>query len=478
MLFSSVEFLFIFFPLVFIVYYALSFSRFLQNIWLFAVSIFFYAWGEPVYVIILLISILVNWGLSLIIGALPKEKRKIPLAIACILNIGVLFVFKYLGFITSQINGIAEANIVPTVSWALPIGISFYTFQALSYCVDVYNDKAKAQKNPLNVGLYISFFPQLIAGPIVKYNQIEEQIKHRKPSLDKISRGFSRFIVGLAKKTILANNLAVVADAIFNWSEFGTAIVDVPVLMAWMGIIAYTMQIYFDFSGYSDMAIGLGLMFGFEFDENFNYPYYAVSVSDFWKRWHISLTSWFREYVYFPLGGSRTENKDLMVRNLLIVWLLTGIWHGAGWNFIFWGLLHFVFQLAERFFHLDKPEKHIGLMRVYTLFEVMMGWVLFRTVDLYQASSYYKNLFGLNGNSFFNERTWFMFKENWVYLALGIACCIPLTGKGLNLLREKITHKNVVAETVICTAWIMAVLIVCSIFVVRASYSPFIYFNF
>ena len=478
MLFSSVEFLFIFFPLVFIVYYALSFSRLLQNIWLFVASIFFYAWGEPVNVLILLASIFVNWLLSLIIGGLSKEKRKIPLAIACILNIGVLFAYKYLGFLTTQINGIIETDFIPNISLVLPIGISFYTFQALSYCVDVYNDKAKAQKNPLNVGLYISFFPQLIAGPIVKYNQIETQIKSRRSSLDKITRGFVRFIMGLAKKAILANNLAVAADAIFNWSEFGTAIVDVPVVMAWMGIIAYTMQIYFDFSGYSDMAIGLGLMFGFEFDENFNYPYFAVSVSDFWKRWHISLTSWFREYVYFPLGGSRTENKDLMVRNLFIVWLLTGIWHGAGWNFIFWGLWHFIFQLAERFFHYDKPEGHLGLMRFYTLMEVMLGWVLFRTVDLYQASSYYKNLFGLNGNSFINERTLFMFKENWVYLLLGVIFCVPVTGKAVAFVREKITRKNVVADTILCTVGLMIVLLICSIFVVRASYSPFIYFNF
>lgn len=478
MVFSSVEFLLLLFPCTILLYYAFSFSRTLQNIWLFLASIFFYAWGEPLYVIILLLSIWVNWGFGIVIGNVSKERRKIPMFIACVINVGVLFVFKYAGFIVSEINSALESEIIPSINLSLPIGISFYTFQALSYLFDVYNEKVRPEKNPFNVGLYISFFPQLIAGPIVKFSSISEQIKSRKCSLAKISTGFERFIIGLAKKTLIANNLAVLADSVFNWSEFGTAIVDVPVVTAWLGMIAYTMQIYFDFSGYSDMAIGLGLMFGFEFDENFIYPYYAVSVSDFWKRWHISLTSWFREYVYFPLGGSRNDNKDLMVRNLAIVWLLTGIWHGAGWNFIFWGLWHFAFQLAERFFHFDKPENHLGLMRLYMLAEVSIGWVLFRTADLYQASSYYKNLCGLNGNSFINERTIFLIKENWFFLVLGFAFSTPITKDALSKLMKKVTRENIIADTAVYTITLGSILFLCITFVVHSGYNPFIYFNF
>ena len=300
MLFSSIVFLFFFFPVVFLVYYAHSFSRLCQNIWLFAASLLFYAWGEPVYVLLMLASILVNWiaGLGVEHFCDRLKAKRIILVLACVVNLGALAVFKYTGFIVRNINSAFPEPLLPTVDLALPIGISFFTFQALSYVIDVYRQDTQVEKNPFYVGLYVTFFPQLIAGPIVRYNSVAQQIRTRESSWRKIAIGCSRFVVGLGKKILIANNMAILADLIFNWSEAGVAYYDVPVVTAWLGAIAYTLQIYFDFSGYSDMAIGLGLMFGFKFEENFNYPYAATSVVDFWRRWHISLTSWFREYVY------------------------------------------------------------------------------------------------------------------------------------------------------------------------------------
>ncbi|MDE7430166.1 MAG: MBOAT family protein, partial [Lachnospiraceae bacterium] len=310
MLFSSVVFLFVFFPVVLVLYYMFFFSRVLQNVILLLASLVFYAWGEPVYVLLMLASILVNSVLAGLISVLRGTKsRKILLFIAIGLNIATLFVFKYLGFVMETMG-------FEPVSLPLPIGISFFTFQAMSYVIDVYRRTVKAT-NPFYVGLYISFFPQLIAGPIIQYNSIADQIRHRKSNFDMFSLGVSRFTVGLGKKILLANCFAGIADNVFQWSMIGTERMVIPAMLAWLGSIAYSLQIYFDFSAYSDMAIGLGLCFGFKFPENFNYPYIATSISDFWRRWHISLTDWFREYVYFPLGGSRVSNQDFMVRNML-----------------------------------------------------------------------------------------------------------------------------------------------------------------
>ena len=363
---------------------------------------------------------------------------------------------------------------VPT----LPIGISFYTFQALSYVIDVYRGDTKAEKNPFYVGLYIAFFPQLIAGPIVRYNQVAKEIRNRKSNYRKISVGVCRFVTGLGKKILLANNFAILADQIFSWSQMGVENFQVPVMMAWLGIIAYTLQIYFDFSGYSDMAIGLGLMFGFKFEENFDYPYAASSLQDFWHRWHISLTRWFREYVYFPLGGSRVENKDRMIRNLLIVWLLTGIWHGAAWTFLFWGLWHFLFQIAERFFGYAVNNTHKILMHIYTMLVVMFGWVLFRAKDLYQANIYFKNLFGFNQNGFFSELTGFLFREYGFFLLLGILFCLPVAKRCNRALAEG--KAGIVGKimNILYPAAMAAVFLLCLTYLVRGGYNPFIYFNF
>lgn len=480
MLFSSSIFLFFFLPVVFVIYYVLSFSRLAQNIWLFVTSLFFYAWGEPIYVLLMLASILVNWGAGLLVDRFQDapRKKKAVLVLACIMNLGALGVFKYAGFIIRNINSGFPEPLLPTIELALPIGISFFTFQALSYVIDVYRKDTSVEKNPFYVGLYVAFFPQLIAGPIVRYNSVAEQIRTRKSSWDKLTIGCTRFVVGLGKKILISNNVAILADQIFSWSEMGIHYYDVPVVMAWLGIIAYTLQIYFDFSGYSDMAIGLGLMFGFKFEENFNYPYAATSVLDFWRRWHISLTSWFREYVYFPLGGSRVENKDTMVRNIFIVWLLTGIWHGAEWTFLFWGLWHFVFQIAERFFGYGQNNRHTGWMRIYTLLVVMLGWVLFRARDLYQANVYFQNLFGISGNSFWNDMTGFLLREYSVFLVIGIIFSFPVAQKCNNLLSAPRISSLGKVMTVLYPVAMMGMFLLCVAYLVRGGYNPFIYFNF
>lgn len=480
MLFSSTVFLFFFFPVVFVVYYALSFSRLLQNIWLFGTSLLFYAWGEPIYVLLMLASILVNWFAGLGVDHFRDclKAKKAVLVLACIANLGALGVFKYTGFLVRNINSAFPEPLLPTVELALPIGISFFTFQALSYVVDVYRQDTQVEKNPFYVGLYVAFFPQLIAGPVVRYNSVAEQIRTRHSSWRKISIGCSRFVVGLGKKILIANNMAILADLIFSWSEAGVAYFDVPIATAWLGAIAYTLQIYFDFSGYSDMAIGLGLMFGFKFEENFNYPYAATSVSDFWRRWHISLTSWFREYVYIPLGGNRVQNKDLMVRNMFVVWLLTGIWHGAEWTFIFWGLWHFTFQMAERFFGYAKDNPHKGWMWLYTMLEVTLGWVMFRGRDLYQTNVYFQNLFGLSGNSLWNDMTGFLLREYGVFLVLGIIFSFPLAKKCNELLSAPKVNLVGKGITAFYPVAMLALFVLCVSYLARGGYNPFIYFNF
>ncbi|MDD6490937.1 MAG: MBOAT family protein [Firmicutes bacterium] len=480
MLFSSIIFLLYFLPIVFAGYYLMSFSRMAQNIWLFLASILFYAWGEPVYVFLMLGFIFLNWAGGILIAHWEEKlkiKKKILISVI-VIDIGTLFLFKYMGFVVDNICTLLKMDVpniwVPT----LPIGISFYTFQALSYVIDVYRGDTKAEKNPFYVGLYIAFFPQLIAGPIVRYNQVAKEIRNRKSTYRKISVGVCRFVTGLGKKILLANNFAILADQIFSWSQMGVENFQVPVLMAWLGIIAYTLQIYFDFSGYSDMAIGLGVMFGFKFEENFDYPYAASSMQDFWHRWHISLTRWFREYVYFPLGGSRVENKDRMIRNLLIVWLLTGIWHGAAWTFLFWGLWHFLFQIAERFFGYAVNNTHKILMHIYTMLVVMFGWVLFRAKDLYQANIYFKNLFGFNQNGFFSELTGFLFREYGFFLLLGILFCLPVAKRCNRALAEG--KAGIVGKimNILYPAAMAAVFLLCLTYLVRGGYNPFIYFNF
>lgn len=485
MLFSSLIFLLYFFPVVLVIYYSLKWNRMLQNVWLLFASIFFYAWGEPKNVLLLFFSILFNWAAGVYIdknrGKTGKTKR--ALATACVLNIGILFIFKYLAFTVGTVNEMAGRKLLPSIGIVLPIGISFFTFQALSYVIDVYRGKTAVEKNLLYVGIYIFFFPQLIAGPIIQYADVAKQIRNRQETFRKFAVGISRFAVGFGKKILLANNFAILADSIFNWSRIGQETYNVPALLAWLGAIAYTLQIYFDFSAYSDMAIGLGLIFGFKFGENFNYPYIASSISDFWKRWHISLTGWFREYVYFPMGGSRVQNKDTMVRNMFVVWLLTGIWHGAQWTFLFWGMLHFAVQLAERFLGAaaGKGQRSLSntcLKHAYTLAVVVIGWVIFRADDLYQAGVYLKNMFGLNNNGFFSATAVMLIKEYWLFLVLGIVFSMPLARNINRLLAE---HKMGRVEMLynICYPAVLLCLVIAGVcYLTMGAYNPFIYFNF
>ena len=416
MLFSSMIFLWFFLPLVFCSYYLID-KRF-KNILLLISSIIFYAWGGVSYSLIMLSSIIINYIFALLIDKAIEDNnlknKKIYLALCIIINLSILGYFKYTNFIISIINSLSQNKIIELTNIVLPIGISFYTFQALSYVIDVYRGHNKAQKNIFNLALYISFFPQLIAGPIVKYHDIENQILNRNESLENIFYGIKRFIYGLSKKVILANMFALSCDEILKQptDELGTALV-------WCASVLYTLQIYYDFSGYSDMAIGLGRMFGFNFLENFNYPYISKSIKEFWRRWHISLSTWFKEYLYIPLGGNR-KRKLFTYINLLIVFFATGLWHGASYNFILWGLFHGFFLVIERIFlgKLLEKNKLKFINHIYVIFVFVIEWVLFRADDLKHAFELYKLMFSYK-ESIYTVR-YFFYPQTFVCFIFGI----------------------------------------------------------
>lgn len=409
MLFPSEVFLFLFLPFVLAVYYLVLRKHTVgKNIFLFVMSLLFYAYGEPKYVFLMLFMILLHYGLGLLINKYSDDKRmqRLILFLMVIIDVCILGYFKYLNFIVSIFTGKED-----TFKIALPIGISFFIFQAISYVVDVYRGKGKVQTHFLNVGLYISLFPQLIAGPIVRYETVANEIENRKENLNDFAMGVNRFIIGLGKKVLLANQFAVVSDTVFgNVTSTGTTN---SFLLLWMGAIAYTLQIFFDFAGYSDMAIGLGRMFGFHFLENFKYPYISKSISEFWRRWHISLQTWFKDYIYIPLGGSRVNSKTRLVFNIFVVWFLTGVWHGANWTFIVWGLMYFVLLILEKFFHMD--EKMGKFKNLYTMFFVMMGWVLFRSDSLSAALVYICSMFGFGCKGFMDAYVIQYFKQYILY---------------------------------------------------------------
>ena len=470
MLFASTVFIFEFLPAVLLLYYVvLKKFRTAQNILLLVTSLLFYAWGEPKYVLIMILSIIVNYLFGLLVDKFrqSKAKSRLVIALTVVFNLGVLYIFKYLMFTIENINSIAGLHLsVPNI--VLPIGISFFTFQSMSYVIDVYREKGEAQNNPLNVGLYISFFPQLIAGPIVRYETVAYQIKHRKESFDKFSEGVCRFIIGLAKKVLLSNTMAVVADYAFDMPNS-----ELTVVMAWVGAIAYTFQIFFDFGGYSDMAIGLGKMFGFDFLENFDYPYISLSVSEFWRRWHMSLGTWFRDYVYFPLGGSRVKSKARLVFNLFVVWSLTGIWHGANWTFLCWGLMYFVLLTIEKLVGWEKkyPDKMKILRRIYTLFFVVMGWVLFRADSIGDAGAYFATMFG--GGNLIDDTTVYYALNYIVYFVIAILVSTPI----FKNISAKVNGNNPVVVAV-STVGLFVLLVVSVSYIVKGAYNPFIYFNF
>ena len=463
MVFSSAVFLFLFLPAVLLIYYnPWVKTRSFRNVFLLLASLGFYAWGEPVFVFLMIFSIIITWCLGLGIDA-NRARAKTFLTIGIIYHVGVLFIFKYLGFMSQQL-GILLHKPSMGMDIALPIGISFFTFQLMSYLFDVYYQKAEVQKNLLYVGLYISLFPQLIAGPIVRYNQIAAEINTRQENVSNIVWGTERFIYGLGKKMLLANYLAYTADSIFDAGSRSVA-------MAWLGAVAYTLQIYFDFSGYSDMAIGLGRMFGFHFSENFNYPYISSSVTEFWRRWHISLSAWFRDYVYIPLGGNRVSKKR-WVWNLFIVWLLTGLWHGANWTFLCWGLLYFLVLLFERL--AGFPRQQGVFAHGYTMLIVGIAWVIFRAETLAQGICFIGNMFGVGSNGWTDGAFLEMMKESAVVLAVAMILSAPIYRQ----MRKWIMQKSEAVERIVRSGICLAVFVLSILQVVASSYSPFIYFNF
>lgn len=481
MIFSSITFLLYFLPIVIIMNFALGFSRRLQNLWLLIASLFFYAWGEPVYVLVMMGSIICNWILGLFVGSFDEKKtvKKMFLILACILNLGNLVLFKYTGFLVDTLNSIIGEEWFTDPQIRLPIGISFYTFQAMSYVIDVYQKKAKVQKNLLNLGLYIAFFPQLIAGPIVRYTTVEKQIMNRKVNGDMFCAGICRFAEGLVKKILLANNLAIVADNIFGLTANGSTQIPVPMMLAWVGAIAYTLQLYYDFGSYSDMAIGLGMIFGFTFPENFRYPFISKSIKEFMARWHISLSAWFTQYVYKPLGGARDENEDKMIRNLFIVWLLTGIWHGANWTFIWWGLYFFLFIVVENLIQIEQIEGHDVWRRIYTIFAVIIAMVIFRCEDINQLTVFMSDMFLLSGSGIWSNTAVMFLKEYGIVFIMAIVCALPLRNYVEAAIENNKREKAIKCVYHGCyVIGMCALYIFCIAVLAKGGYNPFIYFNF
>ena len=461
MVFSSLPFLFFYLPAVLLIYKLTPLK--LRNLFLLLASLFFYGWGEPVYILIMFLSTAVDYTHGMLVERWRSDDRKARLAVASsvFFNLAILVFFKYWDFLAGSVNALTGLSL-PVFGIPLPIGISFYTFQTMSYTIDVYRRAAPVQRNIVTFGAYVTLFPQLIAGPIIQYKTVAEQLVSRREDLEKFVSGVRRFTVGLAKKVLLANAVGEL------WDQ---ALAD-PALTAagaWLGLIAYAFQIYFDFSGYSDMAIGLGRMLGFEFIENFNYPYIARSVVDFWKRWHISLTTWFREYLYFPLGGNRVPRWK-WVRNILIVWLLTGLWHGAGWNFLLWGLYYALFMLAERLFlgkWLEKLPR--ALQHGYVLFVVLIGWALFAVEDTGRLGTYLAACFG--GAPLASAADGYYFRSYLPLLLILTAAATPLGKRLWDRMGER-------ARGVLLPLLTLAGLTLCAASLVDASYNPFLYFRF
>ncbi len=462
MVFSSTVFLFLFLPVTLIIYYnPIIKSRKFKNYFLLLASLIFYGYGEPLFIFLMLFSIFVNYCLGLKVA--KSNNRKMYVTFAYIFNLSILFIFKYLAFTLDNINYLFNTNFFVKIT--LPIGISFFTFQILSYVIDVYRKPESVQKNILNVALYISLFPQLIAGPIVRYETVADELTNRVENFSDFSSGIQRFVIGLGKKVLISNYVGLIADNIF----YNMSVESISTMTAWIGAIAYTLQIYFDFSGYSDMAIGLGRMFGFHFNENFNYPYIASSITDFWRRWHISLSTWFRDYVYIPLGGNRVSNIRHIL-NLFIVWLFTGLWHGANWTFIVWGLFYFVLLLLEKKTNIIKKLGHLSY--VYTLFFVIIGWIIFRSDNLLIAINYIGKMLGI-GTCLFDRMALEYIKVTGLIIPIGIVLSTPLLKNIWNKLKININIKEVVKVFTIILIFIFSILTCIS-----STYNPFIYFNF
>ena len=464
MVFSSLLFMFIYLPVVLAIYYLVP--RRWRNLWLFIANFVFYGWGEPVYILLMLFSITINYVAGILVDRLretPKKAKRV-LAADVVINLALLGFFKYYDLFAATLSAIPGVHI-RGLNLALPIGISFYTFQTMSYPIDIYRGDAKVQRSFISFGTFVALFPQLIAGPIVRYKDVADQLNFRAGGMEQFSSGVRRFVVGLGKKVLLANNIGML------WSIYKDAAAgSLTVVGAWLGIIAFTLQIYFDFSGYSDMAIGLGRMLGFEFLENFNYPYISKSVTEFWRRWHISLGSWFRDYVYIPLGGNRCS-KGRQFFNLLAVWALTGFWHGANWTFLCWGLYYWVFLMIEKGFLLKKLEKVPALATVYALVMAICGWVLFDLPSLGAAAGYYGAMFGVRAAGLCSAADVFYLRQYAVMLVLCVIACLPL-GKTLY---AKLGDG---VKSWLTPLLILIVLVLSTGYLVDATYNPFLYFRF
>ena len=465
MLFSSIPFLYYFLPAVLILYFLVP--RCLKNTVLLVFSLFFYGWGEPKYVFLMIATILLFYGCGLAIGAAKQQKwKKFWLVVSVVVSLALLAIFKYADFFISSVNA-ATGLSIPLLRLALPIGISFYTFQSLSYTVDVYRGNAQVQKNPISFGAYVTLFPQLIAGPIVRYVDVARELDSRTHSWDDVALGLRRFLIGLGKKIILANQLGELTN-IFRGSD------EKSVLFYWMYAIAFSLHIYFDFSGYSDMAIGLGRIFGFKFIENFNYPYLSKSVAEFWRRWHMSLGSWFRDYVYIPLGGNRVS-RPRWIFNTLVVWMLTGLWHGASWNFVLWGLLYAALLLIEKF--VPALQKLPDVLRHgYVLLVVMLGFVLFNAADIAQAGSDIAGLFGFGGVPLVTAETLYYLRSYGVLFVLSIVGCTPEVKRVVTQLYEHEKSRKLFA--ILEPVLLIGLLLVCTAYLVDGSFNPFLYFRF
>ncbi|MBQ4290629.1 MAG: MBOAT family protein [Clostridia bacterium] len=467
MIFSSLEFLFVFLPVTILLYYLLP--RPLKNTVLLVMSLIFYGVGEPIYILLMIFTIFVDYICGYLVG-IWKETRpgraKAALIAAIVLNLLLLGFFKYYDFIAVNLSALPFISIKP-LSLTLPIGISFYTFQIMSYVIDVYRGAARMQKNPFLVATYVTLFPQLIAGPIVRYQDVDDQLSDRKESVALFASGLRTFTSGLAKKVLLANTAASLCEA-------AAASDSLSVFGAWVGIVYYCFQIYFDFSGYSDMAIGLGKMFGFRFLENFNYPYISQSVTEFWRRWHISLSTWFREYVYIPLGGNRVDKKWKLYRNLFIVWFLTGMWHGANWNFILWGLYYFLLLVVEKAFLLRFLEKVPSFFRhVYALVFILFGWLIFYFTDSSQGFTYLQTMFGIGSSGICSATDLYDLLRNVPFLVVSVVACLPAPKALFYRLYEKKRYFPYLAAAGTAVLFLLSVS-----YLVDGAYNPFLYTRF
>ena len=466
MIFSTPFFLFCYLPVVLLVYYAVPLK--VRNLVLLIVSLIFYAWGEPIYILIMILSIIIDYIHGILIDRYKKKgalkKARIAVAASIVFNLALLLFFKYWDFIAVSLAS-AGIDFMPVLGLELPIGISFFTFQTMSYSIDVYRGDSKVQKNMVTFGSFVTMFPQLIAGPIIKFKEVAGQLDNRSYTFERFASGGARFVKGLCKKVLLANNFGLLWESLGGLNS-----ADLTTLGAWLGIIGFALQLYFDFSGYSDMAIGLGRMLGFEFPENFNYPYIARSISDFWRRWHISLTTWFREYLYIPLGGNR-EGTSRTIRNLLVVWLATGIWHGASWNFLLWGIYYFVLIVMEKYVIGKVLAKLPGwISRIYTLFFVLVGWAVFAVGDISRMGVYLRSMFGF-GTSLLDGIFLYNLRNYAVLIIIGIISATPLSRRLWSKLPEK--AGRIIGPVVMLTGLFLVIA-----YLIDGSYNPFLYFEF